>query len=56
MFVQAKLLPADCELEDDNPTVAEIIDERPEAVRQLEEYRENKKWKKMTKSKEFLLH
>ena len=31
--------------DDDAPTVAEIIDERPKHVQDLEAYRKNKQWK-----------
>lgn len=35
-------------LEDEEaPTVAEIIDERPDSVKQMEEYASSNKWKKL---------
>ncbi len=40
----------DEDIGDDDPTVAEFIDERPEDVKQLEKYREDKRWKVMGKS------
>ena len=40
------------ESEDEAPTVAEIVDERPEHVRRLEEYRKNQRWKVLGKDGE----
>nr|KAG5708706.1 hypothetical protein BaRGS_034923 [Batillaria attramentaria] len=40
------------DLEDEAPTVAEFIDERPEHVRRLEEYRQAGRWKVMGKDKD----
>lgn len=36
-------------VEDEDPTVAEIIDERPEEVRRMEEYTASNKWKSLAK-------
>ena len=39
-------------LEDEEaPTVAEIIDERPDSVKQMEEYASSNKWKKLNSGK-----
>ena len=39
--------PADAqeESEDEAPTVAEVVDERPEHVKRLEEYRKDERWR-----------
>ena len=34
-------------VEEEQPTVAEVIDERPDSVRLMEEYSSNTKWKKI---------
>ena len=34
-------------IEEEQPTVAEVIDERPDSVRLMEEYSSNTKWKKI---------
>lgn len=33
--------------EEEAPTIAEVIDERPDVIRQMEVFASNKKWKKM---------
>ena len=33
------------ELLDDAPTVADIVDDRPEHIKQIEAYRQSEKWK-----------
>ena len=35
--------------EDEAPTVAEVVDERPEHVKRLEAYRKDRRWKVMGK-------
>jgi len=37
--------------QENKPTVAEFIDERPQELQQLEKYRQNKKWKLINKNK-----
>ncbi|KAK7105751.1 BUD13 homolog [Littorina saxatilis] len=38
--------------EDEAPTVAEVVDERPEHVKRLEQYRKDQRWKILGKDKE----
>ncbi|KAK2138042.1 hypothetical protein NP493_9073g00005, partial [Ridgeia piscesae] len=42
--------------QENKPTVAEFIDERPQELQQLEKYRQNKKWKLINKNKELASH
>ena len=37
----------DEDIGDDTPTVADVIDERPEHVQQLEKYRQDSRWKRL---------
>ena len=44
----------DEDIGDDNPTVADVVDERPEHVKQLEKYRQDSRWKLMSSGAVFL--
>lgn len=33
--------------DDENPTIAEVVDERPEFVRKMEEFTSSQKWKSL---------
>ena len=41
-------LDEDIELEENNPIVAEFVDERPQHVKEIEEYRTSKRWKTLS--------
>ncbi len=41
--------PLEEDVGDNDPTVADFIDERPDAVKQLEAYRQDKRWKVVDK-------
>jgi len=38
----------DDDIGDDNPAVAEFVDERPQNVKELERFRQSKQWKLVT--------
>lgn len=37
--------PGNSVSDDEDPTVAEVVDERPEMIRKMEEFRSSQKWK-----------
>ena len=41
--------------DEEQPTVAEVIDERPDSVRLMEQYSSNTKWKKIVGGTSFVM-